>query len=149
MKLACLTYRKNLVQAEELIELAMRQVCRVGNRKLFSSGRKRRRTIAQAAAIAQSSEKFLKTMCFKSPFLVAVSQSDNGKVYNTANRLVVKLARLPVHLLTSTCPTAIPIENPVRSWLGPNCRRFILSDWVSGALSVLRCSSRTLPAPSI
>jgi len=54
---------ENLVQAEELIELAMRQGAElVTLPENFSFLGEEADKIAQAAAIAQSSEKFLKTM---------------------------------------------------------------------------------------
>jgi predicted amidohydrolase len=80
---------KNLVQAEELIELAMRQGAElVTLPENFSFLGEEADKIAQAAAIAQSSEKFLKTMAQRfqvtmlgGGFPVPV---DTGKVYNTA-----------------------------------------------------------------
>lgn len=81
--------QKNLVQAEELIELAVRRGAElVSLPENFSFLGDEEQKIAQADAIAEASEKFLKTMaqCFQVTILgggfpVPVG---NGKVYNTA-----------------------------------------------------------------
>jgi len=105
--------KKNLVQAEELIELAMRQGAElVTLPENFSFLGEEADKIAQAAAIAQSSEKFSKQWP-KLPshhswwrFPVPV---DNGKVYNTALLIDPSGQDSPAtrkYNLTSTCPTA-------------------------------------------
>jgi len=79
----------NLVQAEELIDLAVRQGAElVGLPENFSFMGEEEEKRAQADAIAQESEKFLKTMAQRfqitilgGGFPVPVG---NGKVYNTA-----------------------------------------------------------------
>lgn len=80
---------KNLVQAEELIELAVRQGAElVTLPENFSFLGEEAKKIAQAAAIAQESEKFLKTMAQR--FQVTIMGGgfpvpvDTDKVYNTA-----------------------------------------------------------------
>lgn len=80
---------KNLVQAEELIDLAVHRGAElVTLPENFSFLGDEADRIAQAAAIAQSSEKFLKTMAQR--FQVTILGGgfpvpvDNGKVYNTA-----------------------------------------------------------------
>ena len=80
---------KNLVQAEELIELAMRQGAElVTLPENFSFLGEEADKIAQSAAIAKESEKFLKTMAQR--FQVTILGGgfpvplDTGKVYNTA-----------------------------------------------------------------
>lgn len=80
---------KNLVQAEELIELAVRQGAElVTLPENFSFLGEEANKIAIAAAIAQESEKFLKTMAQR--FQVTILGGgfpvpvDSGKVYNTA-----------------------------------------------------------------
>ncbi len=81
--------QKNLVQAEELIELAKRQGAElVGLPENFSYLGAEEEKIAQAPAIAQASVKFLKTMAQRfqitilgGGFPVPVGE---GKVYNTA-----------------------------------------------------------------
>ena len=80
---------KNLVQAEELIELAVRRGAElVSLPENFSFLAQEVDKIAQAAAIAEQSEKFLKTMAQR--FQVTILGGgfpvpvDNNKVYNTA-----------------------------------------------------------------
>lgn len=80
---------KNLVQAEELIELARRQGAElITLPENFSFLGEEVDKIAQAEAIAQSSEKFLKTMAQR--FQVTILGGgfpvpvDADKVYNTA-----------------------------------------------------------------
>ncbi|MBE9193471.1 carbon-nitrogen hydrolase family protein [Gloeocapsopsis crepidinum LEGE 06123] len=80
---------KNLVQAEELIELAVRQGAKlVSLPENFSYLGEEAGKIAQASAIAQKSEKFLKTMAQR--FQVTILGGgfpvpvDSTKVYNTA-----------------------------------------------------------------
>lgn len=80
---------KNLVQAEELIELAVRQGAElVTLPENFSFLGREEDKIAQAAAIASASEKFLKTVAQR--FQVTVLGGgfpvpvDDNKVYNTA-----------------------------------------------------------------
>lgn len=81
--------QKNLVQAEELIELAVRQGAElVTLPENFSFLGEEANKIAQAVAIAQESEKFLKTMAQR--FQVTILGGgfpvpvDTGKAYNTA-----------------------------------------------------------------
>lgn len=80
---------KNLAQAEELIDLAVRRGAElVGLPENFSFLGDEPAKLAQAEAIAQESEKFLKTMAQR--FQVSILgggfpvPADNGKVYNTA-----------------------------------------------------------------
>jgi len=80
---------KNLVQAEELIELAVRQGAElVTLPENFSFLGREEDKIAQAAAIASKSEKFLKTVAQR--FQVTILGGgfpvpvDDNKVYNTA-----------------------------------------------------------------
>lgn len=80
---------KNLVQAEELIELAVRRGAElIGLPENFSFLGDEAEKLAQAATIAQESEKFLKTMAQR--FQVTLLgggfpvPANNGKVYNTA-----------------------------------------------------------------
>lgn len=80
---------KNLVQAEELIELAVRQGAElVGLPENFSFLGIEEEKMAQAEAIAQASEKFLKTMAQR--FQVTILgggfpvPAETGKVHNTA-----------------------------------------------------------------
>lgn len=80
---------KNLVQAEELIDLAVRQGAElVGLPENFPFMGEEDEKLAQAEAIAQESEKFLKTMAQR--FQVTILGGGfpvpvgNGKVYNTA-----------------------------------------------------------------
>lgn len=81
--------QKNLAQAEDLIDLAVRQgaelVCLPENFPFLGSEQEK---IAQAEAIAQSSEKFLKTMAQRYQITVLGGgfpvPTDNGKVVNTA-----------------------------------------------------------------
>lgn len=80
---------KNLVQAEELIELAVRQGAElVGLPENFSFLGEEKQKIAQSEAIATQSEKFLKTMAQR--FQVTILGGgfpvpvDTNKVYNTA-----------------------------------------------------------------
>lgn len=80
---------KNLVQATELIELAVRQGAElVTLPENFSFLGKEADKIAQAAAIASASEKFLKTMAQR--FQITILGGgfpvpvDSSKVYNTA-----------------------------------------------------------------
>lgn len=81
--------QKNLVQAEELIELAVRKGAElVGLPENFSFLGLEEEKIAQAEAIAQTSEKFLKTMAQR--FQVTILGGgfpvpvDSGRVFNTA-----------------------------------------------------------------
>jgi len=128
---------KNLVQAEELIELAMRQGAElVTLPENFSFLGEEADKIAQAAAIAKESEKFTKQWhsASKSPFLAAVSSPSGHRQslqYRLANRPQWSRDRhyQKVHLFDVNLPTAIPIENPVRSWLVPNCQVYPVS-WV-------------------
>ena len=105
--------KKNLVQAEELIELAVRQGAElVTLPENFSFLGEEAQKISQAAAIAQESEKFLKTMAQR--FQVTILGGgfpvpvDTSKVYNTA--LLIdpsgqELARyLKVHLFDVNLP---------------------------------------------
>lgn len=81
--------QKNLLQAEELIELAVRRgaelVCLPENFPFMGEEKEK---IAQAEAIASASEKFLKTMAQR--FQITLLGGgfpvplDNGKVYNTS-----------------------------------------------------------------
>ncbi|MFM7448218.1 MAG: carbon-nitrogen hydrolase family protein [Leptolyngbyaceae cyanobacterium] len=81
--------QKNLVQAEELIDLAVRQGAElIGLPENFSFLGEESDKLAQGETIAQESEKFLKTMAQRfqvtllgGGFPVPVG---NGKVYNTA-----------------------------------------------------------------
>lgn len=80
---------KNLAQAEDLIDLAVRQgaelVCLPEN---FSFLGDEQAKLAQAEAIAQASERFLKTMAQKYQITLLGGgfpvPTSNGKVYNTA-----------------------------------------------------------------
>ncbi|MBW4660097.1 MAG: carbon-nitrogen hydrolase family protein [Drouetiella hepatica Uher 2000/2452] len=80
---------KNLAQAEDLIDLAVRQgaelVCLPEN---FSFLGDEQAKLAQAETIAQASEKFLKTMAQKYQITLLGGgfpvPTSNGKVYNTA-----------------------------------------------------------------
>ncbi len=81
--------QKNLVQAEELIDLAVRQGAElVGLPENFAFMGEEEDKRSQAEAIAQESEKFLKTMAQR--FQVTILgggfpvPAGNGKVYNTA-----------------------------------------------------------------
>lgn len=80
---------KNLIQAEELIDLAVRRGAElVSLPENFSFMGEEKDKIAQAEAIAQTSEKFLKKMAQR--FQVTILGGgfpvplDNGRVYNTA-----------------------------------------------------------------
>lgn len=80
---------KNLAQAEELIDLAVRRGAElVGLPENFPYLGDENEKLAQASAIAEASEKFLKTMAQR--FQVTILgggfpvPTDNGKVYNTA-----------------------------------------------------------------
>jgi len=80
---------KNLIQAEELIDLAKRRGAElVSLPENFSFMGEEKDKIAQAEAIGQKSEKFLKTMAQR--FQITILGGgfpvpiDNGKVYNTA-----------------------------------------------------------------
>ncbi len=80
---------KNLAQAEELIELAVRQGAElVGLPENFSFMGEEEDKIKQAEAIARESEKFIKTMAQR--FQITIMGGgfpipvENGKVYNTA-----------------------------------------------------------------
>jgi len=81
--------KKNLAEAEELIDLAVRQGAElVGLPENFSFLGEEQDKMAQAEAIAQESEKFVKTMAQR--FQVTILGGGfpvpvgNGKVYNTA-----------------------------------------------------------------
>jgi predicted amidohydrolase len=81
--------KKNLVQAEELIDLAVRQGAElVTLPENFSFLGEEQEKLSQAETIAQESEKFLKTMAQR--FQVTILGGGfpvpvgNGKVYNTA-----------------------------------------------------------------
>uniref|UniRef100_A0A832M3F0 Carbon-nitrogen hydrolase family protein n=1 Tax=Oscillatoriales cyanobacterium SpSt-402 TaxID=2282168 RepID=A0A832M3F0_9CYAN len=81
--------QKNLVQAEELIDLAVRQGAElIGLPENFSFLGEEHEKLAQAEAIARESEKFLRTMAQR--FQVTILGGGfpvpvgNGKVYNTA-----------------------------------------------------------------
>ncbi len=81
--------KKNLAEAEELIDLAVRQGAElVGLPENFSFLGEEQDKMAQAQAIAQESEKFIKTMAQR--FQVTILGGGfpvpvgNGKVYNTA-----------------------------------------------------------------
>ncbi len=104
---------KNLVQAEELIELAVRQGAElVSLPENFSFLGEEQEKIAQAEAIAVHSEKFLKTMAQR--FQVTILGGgfpvpcDDGKVYNTALLIDpsgIELARYQkVHLFDVNLP---------------------------------------------
>lgn len=80
---------KNLVQAEEFVELAVRQGAElVSLPENFSFLGEEKDKLAQAEAIAQASEKFLKTMAQR--FQITILGGgfpvpvEGGKVYNTA-----------------------------------------------------------------
>lgn len=80
---------KNLTQAEELIELAVRQGAElVGLPENFPFLGDEAAKIAQAQTIALESEKFLKTMARRYQITILGGgfpvPADNGKVYNTA-----------------------------------------------------------------
>jgi predicted amidohydrolase len=104
---------KNLVQAEELIDLAVRRgaelVCLPEN---FSFMGEEKEKIAQAEAIATQSEKFLKTVAQR--FQITILGGgfpvpvDTGKVYNTAlliDSTGTELARYQkVHLFDVNLP---------------------------------------------
>jgi len=80
---------KNLTQAEELIELAVRQGAElVGLPENFPFLGDEEAKIAQAQTIAAESEKFLKTMAQRYQITILGGgfpvPTDNGKVYNTA-----------------------------------------------------------------
>lgn len=81
--------QKNLAEAEELIDLAVRQGAElIGLPENFSFLGEEQDKMAQAQAIAQESEKFIKTMAQR--FQVTILGGGfpvpvgNGKVYNTA-----------------------------------------------------------------
>ena len=81
--------QRNLSQAEELIDLAVRQGADlIGLPENFSFLGEESEKLAQAAHIAEASEKFLKTMAQR--FQVSILGGgfpvpvENGKVYNTA-----------------------------------------------------------------
>ncbi|NJP10348.1 MAG: carbon-nitrogen hydrolase family protein [Leptolyngbyaceae cyanobacterium RU_5_1] len=81
--------QRNLIQAEELIDLAVRQGAElVGLPENFSFMGEEEEKLAQAEAIAQESEKFLKTMAQR--FQVTILGGGfpvpvgNGKMHNTA-----------------------------------------------------------------
>ena len=104
---------KNLAQAEDLIDLAVRQgaefVCLPEN---FSFLGDEAAKLAQADAIAQASDKFLKTMAQKYQITLLGGgfpvPAENGKVYNTAvliGRAGEELARYEkVHLFDVNLP---------------------------------------------
>lgn len=80
---------KNLIQAEELIDLAVRRGAElVTLPENFSFMGEEKEKIAQAEAIGQKSEKFLRTMAQR--FQITILGGgfpvplDNGRVYNTA-----------------------------------------------------------------
>ncbi|MGG6294375.1 carbon-nitrogen hydrolase family protein [Leptolyngbya sp. AN02str] len=81
---------KNLAQAEDLIELAVRQGAElVGLPENFSFLGDEQAKVIQSEAIAQASEKFLKTMAQRYQITLLgggfpVPTSTPGKVYNTA-----------------------------------------------------------------
>jgi deaminated glutathione amidase len=104
---------KNLVQAEELIELAVRRGAElIGLPENFSFLGEEKDKLAQADAIASQSEKFLKTMAQR--FQVTILGGgfpvpvENGKVYNTALLIDpsgIELARYQkVHLFDVNLP---------------------------------------------
>ncbi|PZV11897.1 MAG: hydrolase [Leptolyngbya sp.] len=81
--------KKNLAEAEDLIDLAVRQGAElIGLPENFSFLGEEQDKMAQAEAIAQASEKFIKTMAQR--FQVTILGGGfpvpvgNGKVYNTA-----------------------------------------------------------------
>ncbi|MBW4679468.1 MAG: carbon-nitrogen hydrolase family protein [Microcoleus vaginatus WJT46-NPBG5] len=81
--------QKNLVQAEELIDLAVRRGAElVSLPENFSFLGEEKDKIAQAEEIAQQSEKFLKTMAQRFQVTIVGGgfpvPEDTGKVYNTA-----------------------------------------------------------------
>ncbi|MBD1940025.1 carbon-nitrogen hydrolase family protein [Microcoleus sp. FACHB-68] len=81
--------QKNLVQAEELIDLAVRRGAElVSLPENFSFLGEEKDKIAQAEEIAQQSEKFLKTMAQRFQVTIVGGgfpvPEDSGKVYNTA-----------------------------------------------------------------
>jgi deaminated glutathione amidase len=104
---------KNLAQAEDLIDLAVRQgaefICLPEN---FSFLGDEAAKLAQADAIAQASSKFLKTMAQKYQITLLGGgfpvPAENGKVYNTAvliGRAGEELARYEkVHLFDVNLP---------------------------------------------
>lgn len=81
--------QKNLAQAEELIDLAVRRGAElVGLPENFSFMGEEKDKLAQAAAIASESEKFLKTMAQRFQVTILggsfpVPVAETGKVYNT------------------------------------------------------------------
>jgi predicted amidohydrolase len=113
---------KNLVQAEELIELAVRQGAElVSLPENFSFLGLETDKISQAAAIAEATEKFLKTVAQR--FQVTILGGgfpvpvDSDRVYNTASLISPngeELCRYQKYTyLMSTSPMATPIENQV------------------------------------
>ena len=81
--------KKNLAQAEELIDLAVRRGAElIGLPENFSFLGDELAKIAQAEAIALESEKFLKTMAQRYQITILGGgypvPAGNGKVYNTA-----------------------------------------------------------------
>ncbi|MBO3459656.1 carbon-nitrogen hydrolase family protein [Aetokthonos hydrillicola Thurmond2011] len=81
---------KNLAQAEELIDLAVRQGAQlVGLPENFSFMGEENQKLSQAEAIATETEKFLKTMAQRFQVTILgggfpIPVKDTGKVYNTA-----------------------------------------------------------------
>ncbi len=81
--------QKNLAEAEELIDLAVRQGAElISLPENFSFLGDEQEKLAQAATIAQETEKFIKTTAQRFQVTLLAGgfpvPSDNGKVYNTA-----------------------------------------------------------------
>lgn len=105
--------QKNLTQAEELIDLAVRQGAElIGLPENFPFLGDEEAKLAQAAAIAQASEKFLKTMAQRFQITILGGgfpvPAENGKFYNTALLIDpsgIELARYEkVHLFDVDLP---------------------------------------------
>ncbi len=105
---------KNLAQAEELIDLAVRQGAElVGLPENFPYMGEEKDKLAQADAIAQKTETFLKTMAQRYQITILgggfpIPVEDTGKVYNTAllvDRNAQELLRYQkVHLFDVNVP---------------------------------------------
>lgn len=127
--------QKNLAQAEEFIDLAVHQGAElIGLPENFSFMGEENEKLAQAGAIAQETEKFLKTMAQRfqvtilgGGFPVPVDDT-NTLVYNTAllidpsGQELARYQRYTCLMLTSQMVTLI--ENPRQSWLVSNYRLF-------------------------
>jgi deaminated glutathione amidase len=138
--------KKNLAEAEELIDLAVRQGAElIGLPENFSFLGEEQDKMAQAQAIAQESEKFIKTMAQR--FQVTILGGGfpvpvgNGKVYNTA--LLVgtngeELARYEkVHLFDVNVPDGNTYQESVTVLAGLHMPPVYPSkDWGNLGLSV-------------